>query len=180
MFPTFPPHTPLLVALDLGLRFGWAFYTQRGTLIGYGSHHCSGRVQLKKCAYTLIQTLPPESELWIEGGGALLKFWTKPAVKRNLVIHTFHAHQWRKICFDLHSSTLSSLSSKEAKLKAIEKAKNLIELQSQQNQKRHLQKIKKTSTLRHDTAEAILMGWWALLQTEWIEVGSFRQGLKNI
>ena len=183
MFPSFHSEFPLLVSLDLGLRFGWAFYTQEGLLIGYGSHHCGGRVQLKKCAYALIQSLPQGSEVWIEGGGPLLKFWSKPAVKRNFKVKTFHAHQWRTLCFGLSSSSSKSLSTKEAKSKALVWAKYLIELQCHQKKLDSGsmgQKLKKVSSLRHDTAEAILMGWWALFQTGWIELGSFRQGLKNI
>ena len=181
MFPSFPPKEPLLISLDLGLRFGWAFYSLQGSLIGYGSHHCAGREQLKKCAYSLIQTLPPSSEIWIEGGGALLKFWTKPALKKTLTIRICHAHEWRSDLFKMSAH----LSGKEAKQKAIQWAHYLIELNRQKNKppefKGRRKKTKKSApVIRHDTAEAILMGWWALFQRGWIEVGSFHEGLKHM
>ena len=191
MFPQFPSNQPVFISLDLGLRFGWAFYTDLGRLIGYGSHHCAGRPQLKKCAYALIQSLPEHSELWIEGGGALLKFWSKPALKKGVFFQSVHAHQWRNSYF----GNRQDLSGKEAKKKAVEWATHLIAFhcdreterspvaQSSRQQSRYdrhaVLKMPNTHELRHDAAEAILMGWWALFQRDKIEVGSFKEGVQK-
>ena len=111
-------------------------------------------------------------------------------IKKGLNISTFHALQWREVYFQ----QAHSLSSKEAKQKAIDWATHLILFHYQKKEKALYESKKGLSrydthavplklpgkqSLRHDTAEAILMGWWGLFQSEKIEQGTFREGFKS-
>lgn len=154
---------PHLLALDLGLRFGWACYTDEAHLVAYGSHHCAKRAKLKSIAWAALSKLPVGSEIYIEGGGVLLDTWCKEAHRRELICHVLHAERWRADC--LWPRDLQSGSS--AKRKAQQLSKAIITAQSGHA----------PTALRHDTAEATLMGWWALYQSEWISANDFKQGL---
>ena len=63
---------PHLLAIDLGLRFGWACYEKSGKLVSYGSHHCAQANKLKQLSYQAVKGLPEGSILAIEGGGEYL------------------------------------------------------------------------------------------------------------
>ena len=154
---------PHLLALDLGLRFGWACYTDDARLIAYGSHHCAKRAKLKSIAWSTLSKLPTGSEVYIEGGGVLLDVWCKEARRRQVICHVLHAERWRADCL-LPRDQQSGAS---AKRKAQTLSRTIITTQSGQA----------PISLRHDTAEATLMGWWALYQSEWISPTEFKQGL---
>ena len=150
---------PHLLALDLGLRFGWATYTQERSLIAYGSQHCAGRSQLKRLAYQAIQRLPLDSYVFVEGGGSLLKLWQTPTERRLLNFYALHAEEWRIEVLAFKHRQRST----DAKTEAIKQARPLIFSQSGQ----------RSTSLRHDAAEAILMGWWALYRIGWCPVDVF-------
>ena len=157
---------PHLLALDLGLRFGWACYTDTAKLVAYGSHHCAKRAKLKSIAWSTLSKLPPESQLYIEGGGVLLDVWCKEARRRDVSYHALHAERWRADCL----LPRDQKSGAAAKRKAQTLSRVLITARSGQA----------PTALRHDTAEATLMGWWALYQRAWISAEAFKQGLKRI
>ena len=154
---------PHLLALDLGLSFGWACYTDDARLITYGSHHCAKRAKLKSIAWSALSKLPSGSEVYIEGGGVLLSIWHKEARRRNLTCHLLHAERWRAECLLPRDQQSGAL----AKRKAQTLARPLIISCAGQA----------PTSLRHDTAEATLMGWWALYQSEWISAVQFKRGL---
>jgi hypothetical protein len=150
MIPDTLEAVPHLLAVDLGLRFAWSLYTLEGQLLNYSSHHCPNYASLKRFAYLMLKRLPHSSYLYIEGGGALLKAWQKPALKSFHDCIQVHARQWRVDV--LKVSNIDSLSGHEAKNKAIEQASKVIKYASGKGH----------HTLRHDSAEAILLGWWGL------------------
>jgi hypothetical protein len=141
---------PHLLALDLGLRFGWACYTEEARLVAYGSHHCASRAKLKNIAWMTLNKLPENSLLYIEGGGILLPVWTREATRRSIEVQTLSAELWRADCLLPREQKTGS----SAKRRAQEIARSLITQQSG----------RAPISLRHDTAEATLLGWWALYQ----------------
>ena len=100
----------------------------------------------------MLKRLPQASYLYIEGGGPLLKAWQKPTFKSLHECTQVHAQQWRIDV--LKVSNIHDLSGHEAKKKAIKQASKVIKYASGKGH----------HTLRHDSAEAILLGWWGLWQ----------------
>lgn len=156
---------PHLLALDLGLRFGWACYTAEAHIVAYGSHHCASRAKLKNIAWATLSRLPRESSLYIEGGGPLLDVWRREANRRGIEVFTLHAEMWRADCLLPREQKRGST----AKRRAQEIARTLIT---------HRASSAPTS-LRHDAAEATLLGWWAIYQREWISYKQFQAGLRG-
>lgn len=155
--------TPHLLALDLGLRFGWACYQQDSRLVAYGSHHCGQANKLNSVAYQSIIRLPKGSALIVEGGGDLLKYWTKYALKYDIDLFNIHAERWRTDC--LPARCLND--GKRAKKEAINLSQSLILSRAGRG----------ATSLRHDTAEACLIGWWGLRELGWINETEWRLGL---
>ena len=156
---------PHLLSIDLGLRFGWSCYDQKGRLVAYGSHHCGQANKLKNIAYTSLRALPIGSLLIVEGNSELYKYWHKTAQKFQIPIRQIYAENWRSDCLN-HKEQADGKSAKEA---AIRIAKTLIKSQSGQG----------PHNLRHDAAEACLMGWWGLKEIQWLTEVQFKQGLKG-
>ena len=154
---------PHLLALDLGLRFGWACYDGDAKLVAYGSHHCASRAKLKNIAWSTLSKLPADSLLYIEGGGELLPVWTREAERRGVETYSLAAELWRADCLLPREQARGSV----AKQRAQSLAKPLITQRAD----------RAPTSLRHDTAEATILGWWALYQQEWISPEQFRQGL---
>ena len=60
-----------LLAIDLGLRFGWAGYSTSGKLITYGSRHLGNRSVLRAAVPGFLGGFPALETLVIEGGHPL-------------------------------------------------------------------------------------------------------------
>ena len=155
---------PHLLSIDLGLRFGWSCFDQKTRLIAYGSHHCGQANKLGNIAYSVMKVLPSNSVVLVEGNSELYKHWQRNAQKFQIPIIQVYAEGWRHDCL----SQKEQVDGKRAKEAAIRIAKTLIKSQSGQG----------SHSLRHDAAEACLMGWWGLKQLQWISEAQFKQGLK--
>lgn len=166
IYPLEVEDAPHLFALDLGLRFGWALYTQKPSLIAYGNQRCGAPTQLKTLAYKALSRLPQGSHVVVEGGGPLLKLWRRPAERHALIFRSYHAERWRHETLSVKVMS-GQVKGSEAKKEAIIKAKRVIDLCGR----------RKPTPLRDDAAEAILLGWWSLYQMEWCPIGRFREGL---
>lgn len=155
---------PHVLAIDLGLRLGWSCYQSDGQLIAYGSHHCAQANKLNALSYNALKSLPPQSQLFVEGSGRLLKYWVKNAKRFELSMTTLHAEEWRIDCLPLKQRRCG----KSAKAGALKIARTLIKSNASQA----------AASLRHDAAEACLIGWWALYQLGWISTEQFKTQLK--
>ena len=137
-----------LLAIDLGLRCGIAGFSSDGKLITYFSKHFSSRNVLKKAAYSMCNDYPALRILAVEGGGDLATPWEKEASRRQLTYIQTSAEQWRN---DLLLQR-EQRSGKQAKQVAIKRARELIEASG----------LGGPTSLRHDAAEAIVMGHWVV------------------
>lgn len=144
-----------LLAIDLGVKTGWASYSQSGKLLDYGSHNYGNASRLKKAVYPLLTNFDGLHYLVIEGGGKLTKYWVKVARQLDIEVTQTHAHAWRKDLFRQKNMT----NTKHMKQHAEEKAREIIEDAGLSQPKR----------LKHDAAEAIMIGYWACLQAGWIK-----------
>jgi hypothetical protein len=86
--------------------------------------------------------------LAVEGGGTLAEVWLKEAQRRGVAARQVHAEQWRRALL----LSRQQRNGRQAKQAADDLAREIIVRSG----------APKPTSLRHDAAEAILVGWWAL------------------
>jgi len=144
-----------LLAVDVGLRTGLAFFSDQPQLLWYRSHHFSSPPKLKKVAGKLLREPPYPTHLLLEGGGPLADIWLFEAEKLAIPTTQIHAQQWRdRLFYDRQHR-----SGAQAKKQADGLARQAIERLGG----------KKPTSLRHDAAEAILIGLYGLLKLHWLD-----------
>ncbi len=144
-----------LFAVDLGLKTGLALYGQDGRLQWYRSKNYGTNAMLKRGIFTLLNTLPEISLIVLEGGGTLATIWEREADRRNIPIKRINAEKWRlKLLYPREQQ-----NGLQAKHHADDFARKIIKWSG----------ISRPTSLRHDTAEAILIGFWAVIDAGWLE-----------
>ncbi|MBW2504668.1 MAG: hypothetical protein JRE16_08880 [Deltaproteobacteria bacterium] len=138
------------MAVDCGLKTGLALYTLSGQLLSYRSHNFGTRGRLKKAVWQILHTTDGLSHLVVEGGGPLADIWLHGGKKLGLRVSQISAEQWRR---DLLLPR-QQRTGKQAKQVADDLAREVIQLSNGVN----------PTSLRHDAAEAILVGFWAIQQ----------------
>jgi hypothetical protein len=136
-----------LLAVDLGLRCGWAAFDDSGRLLGYGSRHYGTRAALRRSIPQVLGQYPQLTQLVIEGGGELAVPWEKEAARRGLAVRRVMGEAWREGILNPSQRRTGA----DAKVAAGDRAREFI-LRSG---------AKSPTSLRHDAAEAILVGVWA-------------------
>ena len=144
-----------LLAVDLGLKTAFALYRQDGLLFWYRSQNFGTATRLRKGAYNLLGSIPNLVWLVIEGGGSLAEIWEREAERRQISVNRVNAEQWRSRLLYLRKRR----NGPQAKHNAVEMARRVIEWSG----------AHRPTSLRHDTAEAILIGLWAVLELGWLE-----------
>ena len=138
------------MAVDAGLRCGLALFDlSTGQLRWFRSHNFGSAPRLRRAAASLIKEIPDVVACVIEGGGMIADPWIKAASFHRIEYCQISAEHWR-------SGMLLSRqrrSGTDAKKAAIVSARSSI---SQAADKR-------AKSLTDDTAEAILIGEWALI-----------------
>jgi hypothetical protein len=143
-----------LLAIDLGIKTGLALYGPEGRLCWYGSKNFGTAARLRRGANTLLNSVPDLSLLILEGGGPLAAIWEHEANRRKLPVKQIAAEQWRhKLLYPREQQ-----SGLQAKHHAYDLARRIIRWSG----------ISLPASLRHDTAEAILIGFWAVLDAGWL------------
>jgi hypothetical protein len=140
--------------VDLGLRSGLACYGPDGRLQWYRSTNFGTRARLKRGAYTLLSDAhaagQPVTRLIVEGGGDLAPPWLHEATRRGIFTHQIHALAWRE-AFLLDREQRSG---KDAKRHADRLARQVIAWSD----------LPKPTSLRHDAAEAIMIGLFGVVE----------------
>ncbi|GAB4154695.1 MAG: hypothetical protein Fur005_06690 [Roseiflexaceae bacterium] len=144
-----------LLAIDLGLRTGLALYGSDGKLRSYRSHNFGSPARLKKGAWAVLNDPGDLEVVVIEGGGDLAEIWLRVVEKRNLRALLINAETWREKLLYAREQR----SGAEAKQHADELARRVIEWSN----------ATRPTSLRHDAAEAILVGLWGVLEIGWLE-----------
>jgi len=143
-----------LLAVDLGLKSGLALYGADGRLRWYRSTNFGAVSRLRRGVQQILNELPDLTHLIIEGGGPLAEIWSKAAERRHLDVRLVSAEKWRQ---DLLLPR-EQRSGPQAKQKADTLARQVIVWSE----------APRPTSLRHDAAEAILLGFWAVLQLGWL------------
>lgn len=143
-----------LLAVDLGLRTGLALYGADGRLRWYRSQNFGSNARLKRGAFGVLKDLPGVEHLVLEGGGTLAELWAKEGERRGIGVRTVDAETWRRALLYPRERR----SGEEAKAAADTLARRVIEWSG----------AARPTSLRHDAAEAILVGLWGVLRVGWL------------
>lgn len=144
-----------LLAVDLGLKTGLALYGEDGKVIWYRSHNFGTTDRLRRAVHGILKGAPEVSAMVIEGGGNLAVVWEKEALARGVAVHKVGAEVWRQVFL----LPREQRSGPDAKRHAGELARRVIDWSG----------AARPTSLRHDAAEAILIGLWGVLHFGWLE-----------
>ena len=143
-----------LLAVDLGLKTGLALFGENGKLVWYRSHNFGTTDRLRHAVPGILNTTSDLTALVIEGGGNLATVWEKEAERRGIMLIQIGAEKWRQLfLYDREQR-----SGTDAKKYAGEMARKVIEWSA----------APRPTALRHDTAEAIMIGLWGILHLGWL------------
>ena len=146
---------PGLLAVDLGLRAGLARYGADGRLRWYRSRNFGTHSRLKRAVPAVLHAAAPLAWLVVEGGGAIAEVWEREAARRALPVLRVAAQDWRaRLLFAREQR--SGVLAKEA---ADGLARRVIDWSG----------ASRPTSLKHDAAEAVLLGLWGVLEVGWLE-----------
>jgi hypothetical protein len=148
------PPTARLLAVDVGLAAGLAWYGADGRLLAYCSRHFANRGALRQAAFSLLAEGPALTHLALEGGGPLAEAWSRAAERRGLAVLPTVAETWRPLLFYPRERRTGDL----AKRHADTLARQIIAWSE----------APRPTSLRADAAEAICVGLWAVHQLGWL------------
>ena len=144
-----------LLAVDLGLKAGLALYSDNGRLCWYRSHNFGTTERLRRGVPGILDAIPDLIAIVIEGGGNLATVWEKEAERRMLSCFRIDAEKWRQMF--LYSR--EQRTGVESKKHAGEIARRIIEWSE----------APRPTSLRHDAAEAVMIGLWGVIKLGWLE-----------
>ena len=144
-----------LLAVDLGLRTGLALYGADGRLRWYRSQNFGTATRLRRGVHGVLRDVPEVRWLVLEGGGNLADIWTREGERVGVEVHRIAAETWREQLL----YTREQRSGSKAKHYAGEMARRVIDWSA----------APRPTSLRHDAAEAILVGLWGALHVGLLE-----------
>jgi hypothetical protein len=143
-----------LLAVDLGLRTGLALYGDDGRLRWVRSSNVGSRARLRKAAASLLRQPGDVVHLVMEGGGDLAEVWAKEAQRLGIAAEVIPAEVWRRDLLLPRERRTGDL----AKQNADRLARAVVEWSG----------VRGLTSLKHDAAEAVLVGLWGVRQRGWL------------
>jgi hypothetical protein len=144
-----------LLAVDLGVRAGLALYGRDGRLRWYRSRNFGSAARLRKGVHGLLGEIDGLTHLVLEGGGPIAEIWEHEARRRQLHATRVAAEQWRQQFLYARQQR----TGRGAKHCADELARRVIDWSG----------ARRPTSLRHDAAEAILIGLWGVITVGWLD-----------
>lgn len=141
--------------MDLGLRTGLALYGRSGRLLWYRSKNFGSRQRLRRGVHGVLGEIPNLRWLVLEGDRSLAEMWEHGARGLPVSARRVSAEVWRNRLL----SSREQSSGPRAKQSAEEMARRIIEWSG----------AARPTSLRHDAAEAILLGLWGVLDVGWLK-----------
>ncbi len=145
---------PSLLAVDVGVRTGLAVYRNDGRLIWYRSRNFGAAARLKRAIPALLHEAFDPEYVVLEGGGPLSEHWTTVAERHGAHVRRVSAEEWRS----LFLLPRDQRSGEQAKRVADNIARRVVEWSD----------APRPTSLRHDAAEAILIGLWGVIDVGWL------------
>jgi hypothetical protein len=144
-----------LLSVDLGIKTGIALYGEDGRLCWYRSQNYGSTARLRRDIHNLLNTISDLALLVLEGGGTLVTPWEREATKMHIPVRLIQAEMWRRK-FLYPREQLTGL---KAKKYAGGIARKIIAWSD----------LPRPTSLRHDAAEAVLIGMWAVIEEGWLK-----------
>ena len=76
----------VLLAVDIGVKTGFALYGQDGRLLWYRSQNFGSTERLRRGVRSVLDTVPHLAWLVLEGGGPLADIWIHAATRRHIPV----------------------------------------------------------------------------------------------
>lgn len=142
----------MLLAVDLGLRTAWALFDQEGHLCRFESRRFGTRTRLKSGVPNVVRTLPRGIDVVVaEGDARLAAIWFD--CRSDWDTELVYAEKWRGALLWQRQRR----SGPQAKDAAVQLAALVIRDDA----------CGWATSLNDDTAEAILLGYWAVTERGW-------------
>lgn len=148
------PHARL-VAVDLGVRTGIAVFGGDGRLVSVGSRNLGRRGRVRQVATALRRELDRVDALVLEGDRSLAPPWRAVFEPRGTEVVLVEAERWRQALLHPRERRDGRTAKAAARELADVAASGLSE--------------RPVGRLRHDAAEAVLIGVWGLRELGWID-----------
>lgn len=145
---------PSLLAVDVGVRTGLAVYRDDGRLIWYRSQNFGAAARLKRAIPGLLHEAFEPTRVVLEGGGPLAEHWASISERNGAHVRRVSAEEWRSIVLLAREQR----SGEQAKRVADGLARRVIAWSD----------APRPTSLRHDAAEAILIGLWGVIDVGWL------------
>lgn len=148
-----PLEPGFLVAVDLGLRTGIAAYDRAGTLCYARARRFPSRDRLRAAVPGLLAGLRPLCWLVLEGDAALARPWVREARMCGAKVRFVKPETWRRALMPPREFRTGAMVKQHAQRRATA-------LLAEAGRP-------PVVPLRHDAAEAALIGLWALAEVGW-------------
>ena len=152
---------PALLAVDLGLRTGLAAFARDGRALWARSQNLGTRTRLRAAAGAVLDALPGVERVVLEGGGDLARLWAaSPAAPR--------PRRARRRCRHVAAGPAAAprpALGADAKAAADGLARAVLAWSGAPAPE---------GPLRHDAAEAVAVGLWAVLDAGWLDPSPVR------
>jgi hypothetical protein len=143
-----------LLAVDAGLKTGIALFDRDGRLRWCRSRNLGRRERLRRAIRGLLDELPELETLVVEGGGAEGDLWEREGRRRGLRMRRIAAETWREALL-LPRERRDAGTAKRAAVRLARRVHGWSGLSG-------------PSTMRHDAAEAVLVGLFAAIEAGWL------------
>lgn len=143
-----------LLAVDLGLRTGLALYGRKRGLLWYRSQNFGSSARLKRRVHTLMGELGGLAHVVVEGRGTLADVWVREAERRGIGVTVVSAEEWREALMPQRHRRTGLIAKQHADVLA----RRVIE---------NAPHAPRPTSLRHDAAEAVLVGLWGVVRLGW-------------
>ena len=140
--------------MDLGVRTGLALFGDDGRVRWYRSRNFGSAARLRRAVPALLDEPGDVVRLVIEGGGPLAEPWRREAARRDVLVRQIGAEDWRRPLL----LPREQRDGERAKREAGVLARRIIEWSG----------AARPTSLRHDAAEAVLVGLWGVLEAGWL------------
>jgi hypothetical protein len=144
-----------LLAVDLGLRTGLALYGDDGRLRWYRSQNYGSFTRLKRGIHGVVSDVPALAWLVAEGDRHMFELWEREAAKQGASAIRVGPERWRPRML----LPREQRSGAQAKQSADAVARRIIEWSG----------APRPTSLRHDAAEAVLIGFWGVMEVGWLD-----------
>lgn len=89
-------HPRILLAIDVGMRAGFAWFDEKGTLVRARSTRFAKRMTLKRALPSILSEIEGVAEVVLEGQGEIADIFKKGIQRASLPVLAFSAEEWRE------------------------------------------------------------------------------------